>query len=87
MTPNERKYAIVDYSSVTDTMMGQVVQNSKSELRRSASGTDRAIVSWEGKKPTSLYGITQYTHSQILSLVNDQDGDWYEDPEADWPES
>lgn len=82
MVPDNRKYAIVDYSSVTDTMIGQVLQSSKSSCRRSVSGTDRAIVSWNGKKPTSLYGITAYTHSQMLSIVNDTSGDWYSDEQA-----
>ena len=38
------------------------------------SGTDRAILSWNGKKPTTLYGITAYTHSQIRDIVSDTDG-------------
>lgn len=81
MVPSDRKYAIVDYSSVTDAMIGQVLQTSASTCRRSVSGTDRAILSWNGKKPTTLYGITAYTHAQIRSIVTDVDGDWYSDPD------
>lgn len=87
MIPSSRKYAIVDYSSITDAMLSQVLQDSLQTLRRSASGTDRAILSWNGNKPTKLYGITAYTHSQIIAIVNDVDGDWYEDPEGDWPKA
>tara|TARA_Y100000401_G_scaffold77936_1_gene63559 strand:+ start:49 stop:303 length:255 start_codon:yes stop_codon:yes gene_type:complete len=81
MASSSKKYAIVDYSSITDAMIGQVLQDSESTCRRSVSGTDRAIVSWIGNKPTTLYGIDQYTHAQILSIVSDVDGDWYSDPD------
>lgn len=82
MVPENRKYAIVDYSSVTESMISQVLQDSISSCRRSVSGVDRAIVSWNGNKPTSLYGITAYTHSQMLAIVNDTSGDWYSDAQS-----
>lgn len=82
MVPDNRKYAIVDYSSVTEDMIDEILQSSMSSCRRSTNGDDRAIVSWNGNKPRSLYGITAYTHTQMLSIVNDTSGDWYSDEQA-----
>jgi len=82
MVPDNRKYAIVDYSSVTEDMIDEILQSSMSSCRRSTNGDDRVVVSWNGNKPRSLYGITAYTHTQMLSIVNDTSGDWYSDEQA-----
>lgn len=82
MVPASRRYAILDYSSLTTSMVSDLLQTSKSSCRRSESGADRVIVSWDGKKPTSIGDVTVYTHAQMISIVNDEDGDWYSDPEA-----
>ena len=80
MVPANRKYAIIDYSSLTDSIISDLLQSSKESCRRSVSGADRAIVSWDGEKPASIGDATEYTHSEITALVNDETGDWYEDP-------
>ena len=82
MVPASRRYAIINYSSLTTSMISDLLQTSKSSCRRSESGVDRAIVSWNGKKPESIGDVTVYTHAQMLALVKDEDGDWYADPEA-----
>ena len=82
MVPSSRRYAILDYSSLTTSMVSDLLQTSKSSCRRSESGVDRVIVSWDGKKPASIGDVTVYTHAQMISIVNDEDGDWYSDPEA-----
>ena len=35
------------------------------------------ILKYEGNKPRCLYGKTVYTHTQLLSIINDQDGIWF----------
>lgn len=81
MTRSDIKYAIVGFSDVTDRIISQVKQNSADTCRRSVSGDDRAIVSWTGNKPTTLYGVTQYSYDEMRDIVSDESGDWYSDPD------
>lgn len=82
MVPDTIKYAVIDYSSLTDPMISDLLQSSKESCRRSVSGADRVIISWDGQKPDSVGIVTEYTHDQMLTIVDDQDGDWYSDPNS-----
>lgn len=75
-----RTYAIVNWADVTDTMASMSAVGDKDDLRRSVSGTDRAIVSWDGSTPSGLESYTTYNHAQMKAIVDDQSGDWYEPP-------
>jgi len=75
-----RTYAIVNWSDVTDAMVSTATITDKSLLRRSVSGTDRAVVGWEGSTPSGLESHTHYTHSQIKTIVDSETGDWYTAP-------
>ena len=46
------------------------------------SGVDRAIVSWNGRKPASLGDVVEYSQSEMINIVTDEDGDWYSDPDV-----
>ena len=75
----ERTYAIVNWSDVTDEMVAQLCIKNKDDLRRSVSGTDRAILSWEGSIPNGLESHQTYSHSEIKAVVTDESGDWWND--------
>ena len=72
-------YAIVPLADVDSNMISEVYQESLSSLRLS-SGGDKAIVSWRGSTPSSVSSYTSYSHSQILDIVNDKQGEWYIPP-------
>ena len=78
MSPQDT-FCIVQVSSLTDTLMGKVKQDSQSTVRVSTDGVN-CILSWNGSTPSELSSETTYTYAQILSLVNDTGGDWYEEP-------
>lgn len=81
MNPN-RTYCIVNYADVTDDMVAASSIKSKDSLRRSVSGDDRVIMSWDGGSTPSFFdSYTTYTHSQMRAIVSDEREGWYEEQE------
>ena len=75
------RYVIVDYDNITDTMISESDCFSRDYMYISQAGQKRGILRYVvNHKPSSLTGITSYTHSQILSITEDPDGDWYVTP-------
>lgn len=69
MAYENRKYVIIDASEVSTINFSQVMETSENTLRYSVDGT-QTIVKFDGDTPSFLEGKTQYTHSQILVIVN-----------------
>lgn len=77
-----RTYTVMNWSDLTDAMASKLDIDDKNDLRRSASGVDRVIVSWTGKAPNGFGSYTKYTHAQIKTLLEGDDWDIYQAPEA-----
>jgi hypothetical protein len=73
---SNRRWVILPFADVTDEIMSDVLQQSASGLRRTLSGDDLTFVKYEGAQPSSLSGLTEYTHSEILDILNDENGNW-----------
>ena len=73
---SNRKWVILPFADVTDEIMSDVLQEIASGLRRTVSGDDLTFVKYEGAQPSSLSGLTEYTHSEILDILNDENGNW-----------
>jgi len=73
---SNRRWVILPFADVTDEIMSDVLQKSASDLRRTLSGDDLTFVKYEGAQPSSLSGLTEYTHSEILAILNDENGKW-----------
>tara|TARA_R110002167_G_scaffold15318_2_gene61126 strand:- start:104 stop:349 length:246 start_codon:yes stop_codon:yes gene_type:complete len=76
--PN-RKYVILNTNEIDSIDFTQILNISKIVLRYSNDNT-KTFVKYEGTQPLFLSGKTEYTHSEILAILNDVDGDWYTDP-------
>jgi len=67
---SNRKWVIITLASYTDEQLQEMVDNtiqtSVDTLRKNNDNT-KAILKYEGYKPTCLYGIDTYTHAQILT--------------------
>lgn len=75
------RYVIVDYNNITDQMVSETECVGKEYIYVSHSGTKRGILRYVvNSKPSSLTGVTSYTHSEIVSITEDPDGDWYVAP-------
>ena len=75
---NNRKYVIIDKDEVSSVDFSQVLETSADTLRCN-NDKSKTFVKYEGSKPSFLSGKTVYTHSQILAILNDVDGEWYID--------
>ena len=73
-----RKWVIISKDDVSSVDFSQVLETSANTLRYSNDG-NKTFVKYEGSQPSFLSGKTEYTHSQILAILNDVDGEWYID--------
>jgi hypothetical protein len=64
-----RTYCIIDTSEVSSIEFDQVLQTSVKSLKYSLDGT-KTFVKYEGEQPSFLSGKTEYTHSEILSILS-----------------
>lgn len=65
---NSRTYVILDASEVSSVDFDQVIQNSEDTLRYSVDGS-KFIVKYEGDQPSFLSGKQEYTHSEIIAIL------------------
>ena len=82
MSHDNRKWVIITLASYNDEQLenlcANAIQTSVSTLRKTLDGT-KAILKWDGDTPEVFDGMTTYNHSQILTILNDVNGDWYSD--------
>jgi hypothetical protein len=76
MAYENRKYVIINASEVGSVDFSQVNETSASTLRYS-NDDSKTFVKFDGDTPSFLDGKTQYTHSQILAVLNGED--WTDD--------
>lgn len=63
-----RKYVIIDSDEVSSVDFSQVFETSADTLRFSLDES-QTFVKFEGSTPDFLVGKTQYTYSQILTIL------------------
>ena len=71
-----RKYVILNVSEVDSVDFTQVLQTSKESLRYTTDGS-KFLLKYDGIQPSILSGKTEYTHPEILAILDNVDGDWY----------
>ena len=70
------KYVIIESSDVSSVDFSQILETNISTLRYNNDDT-KTFVKFEGDTPSFLDGEIQYTHSEILAILNDENGEWY----------
>ena len=75
---DNRKYVIIDKDDVSSVDFSKVLETSADTLRYSTDDS-KTFVKYEGNKPSFLTGKTAYSHSEILAILDDVDGEWYAD--------
>ena len=71
-------YVIYDMADVADIDFSQVKEASQNTLRLSLDGT-KTTLKFTGKTPSFLEGKTIYTHSEILTIMGNNE--WYKEVE------
>tara|TARA_R110002110_G_scaffold244724_1_gene461082 strand:- start:218 stop:463 length:246 start_codon:yes stop_codon:yes gene_type:complete len=63
------KYVIIESSEVSSVNFAEVMETSAETLRYSVDET-KTLVKFRGDTPSFLDEKTQYTHSEILNILN-----------------
>ena len=71
-----KKYVIINNTDVSSVDFSQVQETSADTLRWNIDKT-KTFVKFEGDTPSFLTGKTQYTYSEILTILNNVSGEWY----------
>ena len=71
-----RKWVIISKDDVSSVDFSQVLETSADTLRYSNDG-NKTFVKYEGSQPSFLSGKTEYTHSEILAILDEIDGEWH----------
>ena len=71
-----RKWVIIDKDDVSSVDFSQIMETSADTLRYSLDES-KTFVKYEGSQPSFLSGKTEYSHSEILAILNEVDGEWY----------
>ena len=79
MAYENRKHVIINASEVGTVDFSQVNETSASTLRYSLDDS-QTFVKFEGSTPSFLNGKTQYSHSEILTVLAGEDWTDDEDP-------
>ena len=72
MAYENRKYVIINASEVGSVDFSQVNETSASTLRYSLDNS-KTLVKFDGDTPSFLSGKTQYSHSEIRSILAGED--------------
>lgn len=63
-----RTYCIIDSSEVSSIDFNEILETSEKSLKYSLDGT-KVVVKYEGAQPSFLDGKTEYSHSEILTIL------------------
>lgn len=67
-----KKYVIINSGEVSSINFDEVLESSSDTLRYNADGT-KTFVKYEGTQPFFLDGKTQYSHSEMLTILSGSD--------------
>ena len=76
-----RKWVIISKDDVSSVDFSKVMETSAETLRYS-NDKSKTFVKYEGSQPSFLAGKTEYSHSEILAILNvpfEDGGEWSPD--------
>ena len=78
-----RQYVILNATEAESINFDDVLETSSETLRWNTNEEARkTFVKYEGDTPAWLLGKTAYTQAEILTILNNPDGEWYTDPDG-----
>ena len=76
-----RQYVILNATEAQSIDFSQVLETSFETLRWN-NDQSKTFVKYEGDTPVWLVGKTAYTKAEMLTILNNPDGEWYTDPDG-----
>ena len=77
----DRNYVILNNTEAEAVDFSQVLETSFETLRWNIYNS-KTFVKYEGETPSWLVGKPTYTQDEMLTILNDPDGEWYTDPDG-----
>ena len=74
----ERKYVILGINELDNLDFSKVMEDSAETIRKNLAGT-QFFVKFTGTIPEQLEGKDTYNHTDIMSILNDPSGGWFEE--------
>ena len=75
-----RKYIIINTSELDSLDYSELKTTSTLTARQNLT-KDRTVISYEGNTPSELLNKTEYTNSEIRTIVDNINNGWYEEEE------
>ena len=72
---NQTKYIIFEMTNAKDIVFSEIEETTMQTLRLSNDQT-KAILKFQGETPSFLLGMSQYTHTEIIEIINDPQNGW-----------
>lgn len=76
-----RQYVILNDTEANAIDFSEVLETSFETLRWNNDNT-KTFVKYEGTAPAWLEGKTAYSKAEMLTILNNPEGEWYTDPEG-----
>lgn len=76
-----KKFVILNVSEISNIDFSQVLETSTNMLRYNNDRT-KCFVKYIGPQPSFLSGKTEHTIDEIKILLENEDGEWYVNPEG-----
>ena len=76
-----RQYVILNATEAQAIDFSEVLETSFETLRWNNDST-KTFVKYEGNTPAWLVGKTAHTKAEMLTILNNPEGEWYTDPDG-----
>ena len=76
-----RQYVILNATEANAIDFSEVLETSFETLRWN-NDQSKTFVKYEGTAPAWLEGKTAYSKAEMLTILNNPEGEWYTDPEG-----
>ena len=71
----ETIYVIYEHADIDQINFEEVIETNADTLRSSLNG-EKVILKFRGETPSFLEGKEQFSHSEILKIINDPENGW-----------
>lgn len=83
MNYSNRKFVIISSDEVSSVDFSLVLETSADTLRYNNDNTKTFVKFDQDTTPSFLDGKTQYGYEEFIEILNNENGEWYEDVDID----
>ena len=76
MIYDNRRITVINASDVSSVDFSQVLETSADTLRYNNDNT-KTFVKYDGAQPSFLSGKTEYSYDDFVTILQNEEGEWY----------